>query len=83
MSTFQYLTVLLDVVQRTDVVAPEGEAPPCRDEDDRKYLHVAVHASLEYLITSDNDLLAIGAIGGCRIVTALTFLNESGLGEAG
>jgi predicted nucleic acid-binding protein len=35
-----------------DRVTPAGEAPPCRDENDRKYLHCAVTARASYLFGS-------------------------------
>ena len=69
-----YLQLLADVISVTQVVEPVGEAPPCRDEDDRKYLHLAVEASLDFVITADQDLLEIRRIGRCEIVTAFEFL---------
>jgi putative PIN family toxin of toxin-antitoxin system len=51
------------------LVEPVGEPPPCRDEDDRKFLHAAVTADVDYLITYDKDLLDIKQIGKCAILT--------------
>jgi predicted nucleic acid-binding protein len=50
-------------------VTPIGEPPPCRDENDRKYLHCAVVAQVDYLVSHDRDLLDQGEIDGIPIVT--------------
>lgn len=47
---------------------PTGEPPPCRDEGDRIYLHCAAAAEVDYLVTYDEDLLALGAIQGIPII---------------
>lgn len=58
-------------------VSPTGEPPPCRDEDDRKYLHCAQFAAVDYLITYDRDLLDLGSIGVTSIVTPAEFLQRT------
>jgi predicted nucleic acid-binding protein len=65
----EYGAIVSDLWQRSEVIHPAGEPPPCRDEDDRKYLHCARDANADFLVTSDNDLLTVESIGGCRIVT--------------
>ena len=72
--TSLYMRTVLDIVDRTELFEPTGEAPPCRDPDDRKYLHVAAQAQIQYLVTSDNDLLDVGTMGACRILTAQSFM---------
>lgn len=41
----------------------------CRDPDDNFLLELAVDASADLLVTGDNDLLSLKAIGNCRIIT--------------
>ncbi len=65
------LAVLIGVAEE---ITPTGEAPPCRDEKDRMYLHCAVAGEAEYLISRDQDLLSIETIGACRIVSPEAFL---------
>lgn len=45
----------------------------CRDENDNKFLEVALAAGAEYLITGDQDLLVLDPYCGIRIVTAAVF----------
>jgi predicted nucleic acid-binding protein len=58
-------------------VAPTGKAPPCRDEDDRKYLHCAQFANVDYLVTYDRDLLDLDSIGEIPIVTSANLLQRA------
>jgi putative PIN family toxin of toxin-antitoxin system len=77
----EYLAALSEVLDDAEVVHPQGAAPPCRDEDDRKYLHCAVAGRVDCLITLDNDLLDLGDVGGIPIIRPgqlLTLLRESG-----
>jgi putative PIN family toxin of toxin-antitoxin system len=63
-----YLVVMNQVLDDAELVRPRGVAPPCRDEKDRKYLHCALEARVDYLVTLDNDLLDLGAIGTIPII---------------
>ena len=47
--------------------------PECRDEEDRYLLGMAQAGDADYLVTSDQDLLCLGAIGKCRMVTPEQF----------
>jgi len=49
-------------------VEPAGEAPPCRDDNDRKYLHACVEADVDFLVSTDLDLLSIEQVGRTRII---------------
>jgi putative PIN family toxin of toxin-antitoxin system len=46
----------------------------CRDPDDDKYVAAAVEAGAAYLVTGDDDLLALGAFEQVAIVRPRTFL---------
>lgn len=68
-----YDTIVKDLWGKSEVVHPSGVPPMCRDEADRKYLHCAQEAKADFLLTSDQDLLVLGTIGECRIVTPAAF----------
>ena len=55
-------------------VSPTGEPPACRDEKDRKYLHCAVRARVDALITADRDMLVLEHVEGIPILDAHAFL---------
>jgi len=77
------LEVISDLVERAEEIQLQGEAPPCRDENDRMYLHCAILGSAKWLITRDHDLLDRADdedIDSIRIVTPEAFIAQA-LGE--
>ena len=62
----------------TDVavwVEPIHRITDCRDEKDNKYLELAVAASAEIIVSSDDDLLALHPWREIRIVRPAGYLN--------
>jgi len=57
------------------VVTTTSTIDQCRDPDDNFLLELAVDAPADLLVTGDNDLLSLKAIGSCRIIT-ITELKE-------
>ena len=56
---------------------PLGEIPTrCRDPKDDYLLELAIQAKAVYLVSGDSDLLEMGSIGDCRIMTARQFEQE-------
>ena len=56
---------------------PLGVIPArCRDPKDDYLLELAIQAKAIYLVSGDNDLLEIGTIGECRIMTVRQFETE-------
>ena len=54
-----------------------GEIPKrCRDPKDDFLLELAIRAQAVYLVSGDDDLLALGEIEGCRIMTLTQFIEE-------
>ena len=54
-----------------------GEITPrCRDPKDDYLLELAVEARAIYLVSGDKDLLEIGQIGDCKIMTVAQFEAE-------
>lgn len=46
----------------------------CRDADDDKFIHAALAAGANWLITGDKDLLEVAPIAGLRILTPVDAL---------
>ena len=57
-----------DMIAACEITHPEGDPPPCRDEQDRKYLHCAVSGNVDFLVTTDLDLLVQERIASTEIV---------------
>lgn len=56
---------------------PLGEIPArCRDPKDDYLLELAIQSKAIYLVSGDSDLLDIGVIGECRIMTVHQFMQE-------
>jgi len=67
---------LMKGLRRFALVTP-GEAEVtgvARDPDDDKLLACAVEGEADYLVTGDNDLLALGSYQGIPIITAAAFV---------
>lgn len=50
--------------------------PRCRDPKDDYLLQLAIDAKAIYLVSGDEDLLSIGEIEGCQIMTVAQFQEE-------
>ena len=56
---------------------PLGEIPArCRDPKDDYLLELAIQAKAIYLVSGDSDLLDMGTIGDCKIMTVAEFEKE-------
>jgi putative PIN family toxin of toxin-antitoxin system len=80
-STQRYAGLVAAILSTSQMVAPTGVPPECRDEKDRIYLHCAICGPVDYLVTNDSDLLDIGAIGTIPILSpgqTLSALNTVG-----
>ena len=69
-------TILNLLLETTSLVQLHGEAPPCRDEDDRMYLHCPLVSQADWLITRDKDLLEVGNIGTAAILVPEEFIER-------
>ncbi len=54
--------------------------PVCRDPDDRSFLELAMAGKADYLVSGDKDLISLGVVGRCPIVTPARFLDELKVG---
>ena len=75
----RFFSDLADIRARLELVTTAGEAPPCRDDDDRKYLHCARDGRVPFIVTFDKDLLESTAVPQTRILTPEEFVRELNL----
>ena len=64
--------LLADYLPCTAIVkipVPPPQVPACRDEFDVKFLHLAAAGGALALVTGDRDLLVLGQVGDCRILS--------------
>lgn len=72
-----------DAVAHWVEVSPEVEAQKyCRDPDDDKFIHAALSADARWLVTGDDDLLVLSAVGQTRIVTPRAALDGLNVPES-
>ncbi len=66
---------LLAIVAKAEVVVTAGPSPRiCRDEDDDEFFACAVAAHADYIVSEDEDVLAISEYEGVRTIRAAAFL---------
>lgn len=75
----EFQNQVADIRMVAEIVQTTGEAPPCRDPKDRKYLHCVRDGNVPYLVTRDRDLLESTAVPTTRILTPEEFVQELGL----
>jgi putative PIN family toxin of toxin-antitoxin system len=68
--------VLVDAVKARSVfLGPLAEIPPfTRDPKDDKFVACGLSGGAEYIVSYDDDLLVLGAVGGMQIGTPETFV---------
>lgn len=69
-----YAAFVLRFIDLALLFDPTGEPPVCRDEKDRPYLHCALTAHADFLVTHDKDLLDLATIGRSQILQPRTLL---------
>jgi predicted nucleic acid-binding protein len=65
---------ILDILSEAEVIAPSQKFNLCRDPHDNKFIECAFAADADYIVSGDEDLLAIKEYGKIKIVTADAFL---------
>ncbi len=53
-----------------------SEVPALRDPDDAKFVNCAIAAGVRWLVSGDDDLLALRRVNSVEIVTVSTFLQH-------
>jgi putative PIN family toxin of toxin-antitoxin system len=69
--------ILDEWLERSLSVVITGSVRACRDPDDDKVLECAVDARAAFLVTGDQDLLALNPFEGIRILTANEYLHSA------
>lgn len=68
------LESVLALLEQAEVVEPEEKISVCRDPSDDKFFECAVAGKAEYIVTEDEDILAVGEYRGVRAMRAGEFL---------
>jgi putative PIN family toxin of toxin-antitoxin system len=63
----------LPCAQVVRIPEPPPKVPACRDPFDVPFLHLATAGCATFLVTGDADLLTLGRVGRCQIVTPAAF----------
>ncbi|EGF56364.1 putative toxin-antitoxin system toxin component, PIN family [Bacteroides fluxus] len=70
----EHLDMLWDfMTQETSFYKIDNIPARCRDPKDDYLLELALISEANYLITGDKDLLSMGEIGSCQIITVMEF----------
>jgi putative PIN family toxin of toxin-antitoxin system len=67
----------LPYAQVVRIPEPPPKVPDCRDPLDVPFLHLAAAGRAAFLVTGDADLLTLGRVGHCQIVTPAAFAAAS------
>ena len=68
------LAQILDRVGRAEIVRDVPAVSVCRDPNDDMFFACAVAGNADYIVSEDNDVLAISEHAGIRTVTAAQFI---------
>jgi putative PIN family toxin of toxin-antitoxin system len=75
------VAAIVDVLAAGRYVDSPAAVQVCRDPDDDQFIACALAAKADYLVTEDNDLLALNGYEGLRVVTPTEFLAAVGQTE--
>lgn len=62
--------------KKAKIVIPNEKISVCRDEDDNRFLEVAVTSQAEFVITGDRDLLTLKKYQRTKILSPKEFLRN-------
>jgi len=77
-STLAVQDILEELETIAAVVDPTDVPRVCRDRADDYVLAAARTGAVRWIVTGDDDLLALGSYGECAIVSPRAFLSEIG-----
>lgn len=64
---------LTHIITACQLIEPKSAVHVCRDPDDDKFINCAVDSHSLYIVSGDNDLLAVGKYQDVEIVTVADF----------
>jgi len=65
---------VLRLFEQAEVVEPSEEVSVCRDPSDDKFFACALAGQAQFIVTEDNDILAISEYRGVRAILAAAFI---------
>ncbi len=69
-------TFFLKLMMTGENVIIHRQIKACRDEKDNKFLELAINGKADFIITGDNDLLALNPFENIPIISPNFFLNN-------
>ena len=66
------------IVGKLTIINVSSDIHVCRDPDDDKFISCAIDGKCVYVVSGDNDLLALEAYEGIEIITVAEFLERFG-----
>ena len=74
LSSLPELQSVLAVLTFAEGVEPKRKESVCRDPKDDKYFWCALEGRADYIVSEDEDILAVGEYHGARTIRAADFL---------
>jgi putative PIN family toxin of toxin-antitoxin system len=63
------------IINASKLITPHTNIEICRDPDDNKFIECAVDGKCVYIVSGDDDLLAVGEYGGIKIMSVTQFFD--------
>jgi putative PIN family toxin of toxin-antitoxin system len=76
-SVEQRITALQNFKESAQIIKIISKIELCRDPKDNKFLELAADGQADYLITGDQDLLALNSFRKTEIITPAQFLDKN------
>lgn len=64
------------LVRRARFIEPDAQIRICRDPKDDKFLELAISGAADFIISGDDDMLALSPFRGMEIITPDDFLRQ-------
>jgi putative PIN family toxin of toxin-antitoxin system len=74
MAEMPRMRLVLSQIEEAEVVEPRKRLEVCRDPNDNKFFECAVAADADYIVSEDNDILAVEEYEGIKTVSTAEFL---------
>lgn len=74
MAALPALQRVLAIIEAADVAEPTRDVRVCRDPGDDKFFACAIAGAADYIVSADNDILAVGEYHGVKTVRAQEFV---------
>jgi predicted nucleic acid-binding protein len=75
------IDLVLARLEDAEIVEPNERVTVCRDPNDDKFFECALAGAANYIVSEDNDVLAVAKYKGTRTVSAGEFLSAISAGD--